>query len=57
MYNAPSKVTSNWFDQDQRSLATMIGTNANIIGNLLGFLLPKMFITPKFQDSVEYNES
>lgn len=48
LYNAPSKVTGNWFDQGQRSTATMIGNNANVFGQLLGFLLPGFLITPKF---------
>lgn len=46
LYNAPGKVTSNWFPQKERPLATMIGTQANISGIFLGFLLPGFFVDP-----------
>jgi len=49
MYNAPAKVTSNWFVAKYRIYPTMLGTTANIFGNLLRFLLPKLFINPKFE--------
>ena len=48
VYNAPAKVTAEWFDKHQSSVATMIGTCANIFGVLVGFLLPKVFIKPKY---------
>ena len=48
IYNAPAKVTSNWFTAKYRVISTMLGTTANLLGNLLGFLLPNFFITPKF---------
>jgi len=48
MYNAPSKVTGNWFLARQRTISTMIGTTANLLGNLLGFLLPIIFIYPNY---------
>lgn len=45
MYNAPALVTSNWFPQKERAMATSIGTTMNVFGVLLGFLLPSIFIS------------
>lgn len=45
MYNAPAKVTSNWFPLNERSVSTMIGAQANVLGVVLGFLVPKAMIT------------
>ena len=45
LYNAPALVTSNWFAYQERSVATMVGTSANLFGVGLGFLVPKMFIS------------
>ena len=45
-FNAPTKVTSNWFAEDERAFATMIGANANLLGIMLGFLLPSLFVSP-----------
>jgi hypothetical protein len=44
LYNAPAKVTSNWFATHERAYATMIGTSANTLGIAIGFLLPSLFI-------------
>ena len=52
LYNAPGKVTSNWFPQKERPLATMIGTQANVFGNFLGFLLPGFFVDTYSDDTV-----
>lgn len=46
MYNAPAKVTGNWFPESERSLSTMIGTQMNVAGVVLGFLVPKIFVSP-----------
>ena len=43
-YNAPAKLSTNWFSYQERAIATMIGTSANILGVTLGFLLPSLFI-------------
>jgi len=40
LYNAPAKVTTNWFSEKERAIATMIGTNANIFGVLIGCYVP-----------------
>ena len=47
-YNAPAKLSSDWFKPEHRTTATMIAVNANIVGNLLGFFLPPAFIRPQF---------
>ena len=46
MYNAPAKLSTNWFSYQERAISTMIGTSANILGVTLGFLLPPLFIDP-----------
>ena len=56
MYNAPAKVTGNWFLNKQRTISTMIGTTANLLGNLLGFFLPGIFIRPKYDRFQTYSE-
>ena len=44
LYNAPAKVSSNWFAFNERPVATMIGTTTNVAGVGLGFLVPLWFI-------------
>ena len=51
MYNAPAKLTTNWFPYEERAISTMIGTSANILGVTLGFLLPSLFIDEYVADS------
>jgi len=57
MYNAPSKVTANWFPKKMTIVATMVGTTSNLLGNLLGFFLPRIFIKPKFDKKSVVTES
>jgi len=57
LYNAPIKVTGNWFGESERPVATMIGTSANILGVLLGFLLPKLFVRPKYDKDTIYTDA
>ena len=56
MYNAPAKVTTNWFPYKERAIATMIGTSANILGVTLGFLLPSLFIDEYIAES-DYSDA
>ena len=56
MYNAPAKVTTNWFPYKERAIATMIGTNANMLGVTLGFLLPSLFIDEYIAES-DYSDA
>ena len=44
LYNSPAKVTSNWFRQKERAMATMIGTQMAIFGIFIGYLLPSIFV-------------
>jgi MFS family permease len=45
IYNSPAKLTTNWFPENERSMATMVGTSSNIFGVLLGFAFPAIFIS------------
>ena len=58
--NAPALVTTNWFPQNERAIATMVGTQTNVAGVIVGFLLPILFVdsysdgdelTPEKKDS------
>ena len=46
MYNSPAKVTTNWFPQSERPVATMVGTQMNVFGIFIGFLVPQIFLDP-----------
>ena len=50
-YNAPAKLSTNWFSYQERAIATMVGTSANILGITLGFLLPSLFIDDYVADT------
>jgi len=52
LYNAPSKLTNDWFGEKEGNLSTMAAVNANIFGCLLGFFIPKMFIRPEFDKHI-----
>lgn len=34
----------------------MIGTTSNIVGNLLGFLIPHIMINPRYSNTAIYSE-
>ena len=42
---APAKIAALWFGDNQRALATMIGSLAGPVGAVLGFLLPFIFLS------------
>jgi len=44
IYNAPCKLSSQWFPENERVFATAVGTNANIFGIALGYFFPSIFI-------------
>lgn len=56
IYNAPAKVTSNWFAESERSFTTMIGTASIILGITLGFFMPPLFIS-EYDESVAYTQA
>jgi hypothetical protein len=51
--NAPAKLTTNWFPEEERAFATMVGTNCIIGGIVVGFAFPAVFVD-HFDDSVDY---
>jgi MFS family permease len=55
IYNSPAKLTTNWFPENERSMATMVGTSSNIFGVLLGFALPAIFIS-NYNADKDYTE-
>lgn len=52
---APAKIASLWFGDDQRALATMIGSLANPIGAVIGFVMPFAFVSD--HDAVDTPDS
>lgn len=55
MYNAPAKVTSNWFPKNEAALATTIGAQANVFGVLVSFILP-VAMTSDFEADKTYTQ-
>jgi hypothetical protein len=56
IYNAPAKLASNWFPENERVFATMAGTNTSILGNMLGFLFPRIYLV-NYESSELYTEA
>ena len=52
LYNSPAQVTTNWFPEKERPMATMVGTQMNILGIFVGFLLPGLFVDEYSEDVV-----
>ena len=52
---APAKVAALWFGDNQRAIATMIGSLAGPVGCVIGFILPFAFIGD--EDGVDTPES
>lgn len=52
---APAKIASIWFSDDQRALATMIGSLATPLGSVIGFVMPFIFISD--EDAVDTPEA
>eukprot|EP00347_Sterkiella_histriomuscorum_P005502 403356370 len=44
-YNAPAKLSANWFGEKERVYATSFGANASTFGIAAGFFLPSVFIS------------
>ena len=56
MYNSPAHVTTNWFPQEERPIATMAGAQMNIFGIFAGFLLPMFFVDKYEADEILTDE-
>uniref|UniRef100_A0A7S3K8U5 Major facilitator superfamily (MFS) profile domain-containing protein n=1 Tax=Euplotes crassus TaxID=5936 RepID=A0A7S3K8U5_EUPCR len=52
---APAKIASIWFPDNQRALATMIGSLATPLGSVVGFVIPFIFIQD--EDGVDTPEA
>ena len=44
IYNLPVKLSAVWFPANERSISTMVGLNASVIGLLLAFCLPPLVV-------------
>jgi hypothetical protein len=54
-YNAPAKLTANWFPEGEMPFAMTIACYSNVLGCIIGFLLPSLFIGD-FEPDVIYSE-
>jgi hypothetical protein len=44
LFNAPAKLSANWFGENERVYSTSIGFNSNFLGIGIGVLIPSLFI-------------
>ena len=44
MYNAPAKVSGNWFGEKEKIYSTSIGAYANVLGVGIGYFVPSIFM-------------
>jgi hypothetical protein len=56
VYNAPPKVTSNWFPERERPYATMVGAGATFLGISIGFMVPTFFVS-EFDVTANYTQT
>ena len=47
IYNAPTKLSGNWFPEKERIRSTSIGANANVFGAAVGCFLASVFFDEK----------
>ena len=47
IYNAPTKISANWFPEGERILSTSIGAYANVLGIAIGCFVPSIFFDEK----------
>lgn len=43
IYNAPAKLSMNWFPEHERIFSTSFGAYANIFGVAMGYFIPSIF--------------
>lgn len=43
--NMPSKVSAQWFGENERAISTTLGTNANTLGAGIGFIFPGYWVS------------
>eukprot|EP00347_Sterkiella_histriomuscorum_P005469 403356498 len=53
-YNAPAKLSANWFGEKERVYATSFGANASTFGIAAGFFLPSVFISDDISQSEDF---
>eukprot|EP01060_Flectonema_neradi_P009248 TRINITY_DN16604_c0_g1_i1.p1 TRINITY_DN16604_c0_g1~~TRINITY_DN16604_c0_g1_i1.p1 ORF type:complete len:475 (+),score=37.63 TRINITY_DN16604_c0_g1_i1:40-1425(+) len=44
LLNSPAKLSSVWFPDSERALATVIGSSSQLIGSAMGFVVPPIFV-------------
>ena len=43
-YNAPAKLSANWFGDRERLYSTSVAVNANTLGIAIGYFVPVLFV-------------
>jgi len=54
IYDMATKLSAVWFPKKERVVSTMVGVNFSIVGNLVGFVLPIIFITSEINLENEF---
>ncbi|CDW85706.1 major facilitator superfamily protein [Stylonychia lemnae] len=52
LYNAPPKISANWFGKKERLYSTSVAANANTLGVAIGYFIPALFV----KDEDEFND-
>jgi len=50
--NSTSKIATVWFGENQRALATALGSLANPLGSIIGFILPSLFLSESDEQDI-----
>jgi hypothetical protein len=56
IFNAPAKVSANWFGENERVFATSVGLNANMLGSAIGCLMPSFFVNDDDQQDSDLSK-
>ncbi|CDW86707.1 UNKNOWN [Stylonychia lemnae] len=52
-YNAPAKISANWFGEKERLYSTSVAANANTLGIAIGYFIPALFVKDEDEFNVE----
>ncbi|CDW72822.1 major facilitator superfamily protein [Stylonychia lemnae] len=54
-FNAPAKISANWFGEKERLYSTSVAVNANTLGVAIGYFIPALFV--KDQDEFHQEDA
>ena len=50
IYNQPVKLSAMWFPKHERIISTMVTVNAAIVGCVVGFFIPSLYVTAEISE-------